>query len=45
MKVRRGSRGIALSLCLALDGSGWPMPDPGLFTPGKGVVPIVYEAG
>ena len=30
-----GSRGIALSLTLALDGGGWSTPRPGRFTPGK----------
>jgi hypothetical protein len=30
-----GSRGIALSLTLALDGGGWSTPRPGRFTPLK----------
>jgi len=34
-----------LSLTSALDVSGWSPPHPGLFTPGKDRVPIVYGAG
>ena len=34
-----------LSLTLALDGGGWSMLCPGLFTPRKDPVPIVQEAG
>jgi len=41
-KAQRGSRGSStLSLTSALDGSGWSMPCPGCFTPGKELVPIV----
>ena len=28
-----------------LDVGGWSMPRPGRFTPGKDLVPIIYEAG
>ena len=34
-----------LSLTSALDGSVWPMPRLGRFTPAKDTVPTVYEAG
>jgi len=33
-----------LSLTSALDGSGWSMPCPSSFTPGKDPIPIVWEA-
>ena len=34
-----------LPLISVLDGSGWPTPRPGRFTPGKDPVPNVQEAG
>ena len=34
-----------LSLTSALDGSGWSMPRPSSFTPGKDPILIVWEAG
>jgi len=34
-----------LSLTSTLEGNGWSMACPGHFTPGKDLVPIVWEAG
>ena len=39
------SLSLSLSLTSAVDGGGWSTSRPGRFTPGKGPLPMVQEAG